>query len=65
VAVVSQNVYYAGHQGFRSMMGDDPGAGCRKLLEAGADVVGASCGLMKARKRRTRAATTVYDIAGS
>jgi 5-methyltetrahydrofolate--homocysteine methyltransferase len=46
--VVSQNVYYAGHQGFRSMVGHDPATGCRILLEAGADVVGASCGLMKA-----------------
>jgi len=48
VAVVSQNVYYAGHTGFRSMMGHDPATGTRMLLEAGADVVGASCGLMKA-----------------
>lgn len=48
IAVISQNVYYAGLKGFRSMVGHDPAAGCRRLLEAGADVVGASCGLMKA-----------------
>jgi 5-methyltetrahydrofolate--homocysteine methyltransferase len=47
VAVISQNVYYAGRTGFRSMMGHDPATGTRMLLEAGADVVGASCGLMK------------------
>ena len=48
VAVIAQNVYYAGLKGFRSMVGDDPATGTRLLLEAGADVVGASCGLMKA-----------------
>ncbi len=46
--VVSQNVYYAGRKGFRSMVGHDPATGCRMLLDAGADVVGASCGLMQA-----------------
>ena len=30
------------------MVGDDPATGTRLLLDAGADVVGASCGLMKA-----------------
>jgi 5-methyltetrahydrofolate--homocysteine methyltransferase len=48
VAVIAQNVYYAGHTGFRSMVGHDPATGTRILLDAGADVVGASCGLMKA-----------------
>jgi 5-methyltetrahydrofolate--homocysteine methyltransferase len=48
IAVIAQNVYYAGLQGFRSMVGHDPATGTRLLLEAGADVVGASCGLMKA-----------------
>jgi methionine synthase I (cobalamin-dependent) len=48
IPVVAQNVYYAGRKGFRSMMGDDPATGTRLLLDAGADVVGASCGLMKA-----------------
>ncbi len=47
IAVIAQNVYYAGARGFRSMVGDDPAAGTKKLLDAGADVVGASCGLMK------------------
>ncbi|MEW5725996.1 MAG: homocysteine S-methyltransferase family protein [Thermodesulfobacteriota bacterium] len=47
VPVVSQNVYYRGKKGFRSLMGHDPGGGSRRLLEVGSDVVGASCGLMK------------------
>jgi 5-methyltetrahydrofolate--homocysteine methyltransferase len=48
VAVIAQNVYYTGQRGFRSMVGHDPATGCRRLLDAGADVVGASCGLMRA-----------------
>jgi 5-methyltetrahydrofolate--homocysteine methyltransferase len=47
VPVVVQNVYYRGKKGFRSMMGDDAAGASRRLLQAGADVVGASCGLMK------------------
>jgi 5-methyltetrahydrofolate--homocysteine methyltransferase len=47
VAVIAQNVYYAGLKGFRSMVGDDPATGTKMLLDAGADVVGASCGLMR------------------
>jgi len=47
VPVVVQNVYYRGRKGFRSMMGHDPATASRMLAEAGADVVGGSCGLMK------------------
>ncbi|MFB3906010.1 MAG: homocysteine S-methyltransferase family protein [Acidobacteriota bacterium] len=47
VPVVAQNVFYNGMTGFRTMMGLDPVAATRALVEAGADVVGASCGLMK------------------
>ncbi len=47
VPIVAQNVYFFGKKGFRSMMGHDPATGSRMLKEAGADVVGGSCGLMK------------------
>ncbi len=47
VPVVAQNVYYLQKYGYRSMMGHDPATGTRIQLEAGADIVGASCGLMK------------------
>jgi 5-methyltetrahydrofolate--homocysteine methyltransferase len=47
VPIVAQNVYYRGKRGFRSMMGHDPVTGSRMLKEAGADIVGGSCGLMK------------------
>jgi 5-methyltetrahydrofolate--homocysteine methyltransferase len=46
VAIVSQNVYFRGKKGFRSMMGHDPATGSRMLAQGGADVVGGSCGLM-------------------
>lgn len=45
--IVAQNVYFRGKRGYRSMMGHDPATGSRILKEAGADVVGGSCGLMK------------------
>jgi 5-methyltetrahydrofolate--homocysteine methyltransferase len=45
--IVAQNVYYFGKKGYHSMMGHDPATGSRMLKEAGADVVGGSCGLMK------------------
>jgi 5-methyltetrahydrofolate--homocysteine methyltransferase len=54
IAVIAQNVYYAGLKGFRSMVGHDPATGTRMLLDAGADVVGASCGLMKAEGAEER-----------
>ncbi len=47
VPVVAQNVYYLKKHGYRSMMGHDSATGTRIQLEAGADIVGASCGLMK------------------
>jgi 5-methyltetrahydrofolate--homocysteine methyltransferase len=47
IPVIAQNVFYAGKKGFRTMMGLDPVAASARLQEAGADVIGASCGLMK------------------
>jgi len=47
VPVVAQNVYFAGLRGYRTMMGFDVATATTRALEAGADVVGASCGLMK------------------
>lgn len=47
VPVVAQNVFYAGKRGYRTMMGEDVATASRRVLEAGADIVGASCGLMK------------------
>lgn len=45
--VVAQNVFYIGKTGYRTMMGLDPQTATARLKEAGADVAGASCGLMK------------------
>ena len=50
VPIISQNVYYAGLQGFRSMLGHDPATACKILQDSGADVIGASCGLMKSNE---------------
>lgn len=47
VPVVAQNVFYASKKGFRTMMGLDPVAASARLEEAGADIIGASCGLMR------------------
>ena len=47
IPVISQNIYYIGKTGYRTMMGHTPATGCEVLKEAGADVIGASCGLMK------------------
>ncbi|MFB3902685.1 MAG: homocysteine S-methyltransferase family protein [Acidobacteriota bacterium] len=44
--IISQNVYYTGKKGFRTMMGIDPAIGSARLEEAGVDVIGGSCGLM-------------------
>ena len=44
--ILSQNVFYAGKKGFRTMVGVDPKAASAKTEKAGADVVGGSCGLM-------------------
>ena len=45
--IIAQNVFYKGKKGFRTMMGLDPTRASKRLQEAGVDVVGASCGLMK------------------
>lgn len=45
--VIAQNVFYRGKKGYRTLMGHDPVTASRRLQDAGADVVGASCGLMK------------------
>jgi len=45
--VVAQNVFYQGAAGFHTMMGLDPVEASARLEDSGADVVGASCGLMK------------------
>lgn len=47
VPVIAQNVFYQGNAGFRTMMGHDAGTATARIVEAGADIVGASCGLMK------------------
>jgi len=44
--IIFQNVFYAGKKGFRTMMGLAPEEASARAEEAGADVVGASCGLM-------------------
>ena len=63
IAVIAQNVYFAGLKGFRSMVGDSPATGTRLLLEAGADVVGASCGLM--RPEGTADGRSYYECAAA
>jgi len=45
--VVAQNVFYHGANGFRTMMGLDPIQGSARLDNSKAEVIGASCGLMK------------------
>jgi len=45
--VVAQNVFYRGKKGYRTMMGHDPATASKAVQDAGADIVGASCGLMK------------------
>ena len=47
VPVVVQNVYYDGLTGYRTMMGEDVATATKRAVESGADIVGASCGLMK------------------
>jgi 5-methyltetrahydrofolate--homocysteine methyltransferase len=43
--VVASMTYSAGKQGYRTMMGETVDSATEALLEAGADVVGANCGL--------------------
>jgi methionine synthase I (cobalamin-dependent) len=45
--VVAQNVFYQGATGFRTMMGLDPVEASARLENSAAEVVGASCGLMR------------------
>jgi 5-methyltetrahydrofolate--homocysteine methyltransferase len=47
IPIISQNIFYWGKKGFRTMMGLDPRTASARLEEAGADVIGGSCGLMK------------------
>jgi len=42
---IAHNVYYKGKKGFRTLMGYDPKTASAMVTEAGADVVGCSCGL--------------------
>ena len=44
--VIARNIFYAGKKGFRTMDGWDPKAASVRLQETGAEVIGASCGLM-------------------
>jgi 5-methyltetrahydrofolate--homocysteine methyltransferase len=46
IPVVVQNVFYATKKGFRTMMGVDAKAASARSQDAGADVIGANCGLM-------------------
>lgn len=43
--VIGHNTFYKGKKGFRTMMGYDPAKASKMLDVAGADVVGAICGL--------------------
>lgn len=45
--VIAQNLYYMGMTGHRTIMGEEPCTGTKMLVDAGADIVGASCGLMR------------------
>jgi len=44
--VIARNIFYAGKKGFRTMDGWDPKTASARLQEAGAEVIGTSCGLM-------------------
>ena len=46
IPVITRNIFYAGKKGFRTRDGLDPKAASSRLQEAGADVIGAGCGLM-------------------
>jgi len=43
--VICHNTYYKGKKGFRTMMGYEPAKASKMIDDAGADVVGAICGL--------------------
>jgi len=44
--IIAASVFFKGKKGFRTMMGIDPETASRRLQEAGADVVGFTCGLL-------------------
>jgi len=46
IPVMTRNIFYAGKKGFRTMDGLDPKTASARLQEAGAEVIGAGCGLM-------------------
>ena len=46
IPVIGNDVFYPTAKGFRSMIGLDPRTSASRLEEAGADVIGANCGLM-------------------
>ena len=64
VPVTVQNVFYHGLTGFRTMMGHDVATATKRAAEAGADIVGASCGLMR-EGASTPGKTGYYEAATS
>ena len=65
--IVMSTLFYAkGPRGWFTMMGDTPEVGVKKLLDAGADVVGANCGngidRMVEVARQIRQATDAYML---
>jgi 5-methyltetrahydrofolate--homocysteine methyltransferase len=46
VPVINRSLFYTGKKGFRTLMGLDPKTVATKFHEAGAEVIGFSCGLM-------------------
>jgi 5-methyltetrahydrofolate--homocysteine methyltransferase len=47
VPVMVQNVFYCERNGFRTMMGHNVKVATQMVADAGADIIGASCGLMR------------------
>ena len=66
LVVMSTLMFDKGPRGWFTMMGDTPEVGVKKLLDAGADVVGANCGLgidrMVEVAQRIREATDGYVL---
>ncbi len=62
VPVIARGLFYTGKKGFRTLMGLDPKTVAAKFYEAGAEVIGFSCGLMSKSEDASeyyRAATTL------
>ena len=62
VPVIARGLFYTGKKGFRTLMGLDPKTVAAKFHEAGAEVIGFSCGLMSKSEDASeyyRAATTL------